>query len=376
MPQALKHPPLHLLMTTDTIGGVWTYSLDLAEALQAIGLRVTLAVIGPGPGTTQIDEATTVGIDLLQTGAALDWLASGKNEVATTAEILGTLLIETQADILQVHSPAYLAFQAYHAPSVAIMHSCTATWWEAVHGGYLPRDLTWREELVDTGLRNADVVVAPSHSFATAVARRYKANRMVTVYNARRKPPARVATRITGIPDGLFALTAGRLWDEAKSLSTLDAAASLIALPVYAAGSLTSPHSDGITLAATRTLGALSAREMRTLYGARPIFVSCAVYEPFGLSVLEAAQAACPLVLSDIPTFRELWRDAAMFVPAREPFALAQALNALAEDDVLRNRLARASYARSQEFTTQQQASLMSAIYRCALFERMREAAE
>ena len=38
-------------------------------------------------------------------------------------------------------------------------------------------------------------------------------------------------------------------------------------------------------------------------------------YEPFGLAVLEAAQAGCALVLSDIPTFRELWDGAAMFVP-------------------------------------------------------------
>ena len=48
-----------------------------------------------------------------------------------------------------------------------------------------------------------------------------------------------------------------------------------------------------------------------------PIFVSAARYEPFGLAVLEAAQAGCALVLSDIPTFRELWDGAALFVPRR-----------------------------------------------------------
>ena len=41
-----------------------------------------------------------------------------------------------------------------------------------------------------------------------------------------------------------------------------------------------------------------------------------ALYEPFGLAVLEAAQAGCALVLSDIPTFRELWDGAALFVAA------------------------------------------------------------
>ena len=58
----------------------------------------------------------------------------------------------------------------------------------------------------------------------------------------------------------------------------------------------------------------------------QPIFVSTALYEPFGLAVLEAAQAGCALVLSDIPTFRELWDGAARFVPARDDGALACAI--------------------------------------------------
>ena len=45
------------------------------------------------------------------------------------------------------------------------------------------------------------------------------------------------------------------------------------------------------------------------------IFVSSSVYEPFGLAVLEAAGSGAALVLSDIPTFRELWDEAALFAP-------------------------------------------------------------
>ncbi|HEX3992613.1 MAG TPA: glycosyltransferase, partial [Acetobacteraceae bacterium] len=63
----------------------------------------------------------------------------------------------------------------------------------------------------------------------------------------------------------------------------------------------------------------------------RPIFVSVSRYEPFGLAVLEAARAGCALVLSDIPTFRELWQDAASFVPADDPVAIAAALQVLLE---------------------------------------------
>ena len=53
---------------------------------------------------------------------------------------------------------------------------------------------------------------------------------------------------------------------------------------------------------------------MRRILAQRPVFASAARYEPFGLAVLEAAQAGQALVLSDIPTFRELWDGAALFV--------------------------------------------------------------
>ena len=66
--------------------------------------------------------------------------------------------------------------------------------------------------------------------------------------------------------------------------------------------------------------------------GARPIFVSVARYEPFGLAVLEAAQAGCALVLSDIPTFRELWGGAALFVPANDDRALVSHVERLANE--------------------------------------------
>ena len=51
-------------------------------------------------------------------------------------------------------------------------------------------------------------------------------------------------------------------------------------------------------------------------------------YEPFGLAVLEAAQAGMALVLSDTPGFRELWDDAAIFVAGEDALgtALRQAL--------------------------------------------------
>ena len=38
--------PLRLVLTTDAVGGVWTYATDLARGLSARGVEVTLAVLG------------------------------------------------------------------------------------------------------------------------------------------------------------------------------------------------------------------------------------------------------------------------------------------------------------------------------------------
>jgi glycosyltransferase involved in cell wall biosynthesis len=43
------------------------------------------------------------------------------------------------------------------------------------------------------------------------------------------------------------------------------------------------------------------------------IYVSPARYDPFGLLPLQAALHGCALLLSDIPSYRELWDGAACF---------------------------------------------------------------
>ena len=89
------------------------------------------------------------------------------------------------------------------------------------------------------------------------------------------------------------------------------------AVPVLAAGPTDGPDGARIALPPRpRRSDASAPTRSRAGSPNAPIFVSVARYEPFGLSVLEAAQAGCALVLSDIPTFRELW-DGAAAVRAR-----------------------------------------------------------
>jgi glycosyltransferase involved in cell wall biosynthesis len=80
--------------------------------------------------------------------------------------------------------------------------------------------------------------------------------------------------------------------------------------------------------------------------------------------VLEAAQAGCPLVLSDIPTFRELWDDAALFVPPGDAAGFAAAIERAAQDA---DRLGARAEERAARYTPEAMASGMAALYRQAL---------
>jgi len=88
------------------------------------------------------------------------------------------------------------------------------------------------------------------------------------------------------------------------------------------------------------------------------------VYEPFGLAVLEAADAGCPLVLSDIPTFRELWGGVAAFVDPMNADAFAETISLVVSDDFARAEMGRRAQKRARRFTVETMAGKMAAIYR------------
>ena len=359
---------LRLLLTTDAVGGVWTYSLELAAALaeQADAL-VFLAVLGPGPDAGQLSRAAAIpGLQLVETGLPLDWTAEDEATLRTTAEALAELARLAAADLTQLHAPA-LAIADYPSPVVTVAHSCVATWWAAMREGPLPDDFAWRTALAREGLQRSDLVVAPSRAFAAAVRQAYGLTQApIAVPNGRSPRPT------PGRDGRTFAFTAGRLWDEGKNIAAFDGAAALSAVPFRAAGSLRGPNGAEAQLAAAEPLGLIGEEQLTALFAERPIFVSPSRYEPFGLSVLEAAQAGCALVLSSIPTFRELWADAALF--ADSPQEIAAAVDRLAADPAERRRLAEAASDRAARFTPEATAGAMLDLYR-DLPERERRAA-
>ncbi len=208
------------------------------------------------------------------------------------------------------------------------------------------------------GFNAADSVVAPSAAFAAHLARAYGLSRPVQcVHNGRRALPMKKR----GPED--FVFTVGRLWDDGKNVRTLDEAASRLHVPMEAIGPLNGPNGAAASFENLHTPGELPLGRIAERLAQRPIFVSSALYEPFGLSVLEAAQAGCALVLSDIPTFRELWGGAAIFVGADDPQGFATAIEQLLANPTRRADLAIAARMRALRYTPEAMASRMAQIY-------------
>jgi glycosyltransferase involved in cell wall biosynthesis len=324
--------------------------------LRAFGVDSVLAAMGPSPSPQQLAELD--GIRLIDTGLPLDWLAEQPEELRVAGRSLAVLARVEDVDLVQLHSAALACDVEFDRPVVAVQHSCVASWWNAVREGPLPRDFAWRRDCVECGLNSVDAVAAPTAAFAAQTARCYALGRTVYAVRNGRTPIALPRRRRDD-----FVFTVGRLWDDGKNVRTLDEAAALIDVPVEAIGPLEGPNGTAVTFDNLRTPGILTSEQIAERMAARPIFASAALYEPFGLSALEAAQAGCALVLSDIPTLRELWDGAAIFVAPRDAQAFADAMTELLRNSKKREQLGRAAQLKALSYTPAAMAQRMLQLY-------------
>ncbi len=351
---------MRILVTTDAVGGVWRYSLSLAREWAADGTGVELAVLGPDPSPAQAGEAEAIpGLVLHRTGLDLDWTAPNTATLERAAAGVADLARERDVDSVHLHAPALLgAGVRWPAPVVAVLHSCLLTWWRAMRTGPPPQDFAWRIEATRQAIGRADRVATPSRAFRDAVRVAYRTERAIAVIHNGRPPLPAPALPAAERPCAVLA--AGRFWDHAKDAATLDAAAARLDAPVRAAGSFRGPDGAEVSSRALLRLGSLDEHGLARAFGSARVFVATARYEPFGLAVLEAAQAGLALVLSDIPTFRELWDGAAAFVPAGDASGFAAAMARALDDPA---PLAEAARARAGHYSVAAMAAATRALH-------------
>jgi glycosyltransferase involved in cell wall biosynthesis len=340
--------PLRILMTTDAVGGVWVYATELACSLCKAGNEVMLAVIGPRPRPDQLHPLRGVcGLRLKATDLLLEWMDPEGTDIMRAGGMLRNIADEFQPDIVHLNSFREGNFD-WPAPVLTVAHSCVQTWWQACRASRLD-GARWQLycDQVAAGLSAANVWAAPSAAFRHLVSATYRPCARGRVIRHGLTVPARATAKQP------YILGAGRLWDEAKNLAAVAAIDSELPWPMHVAGETRGPDGGEVKAAYGRikSLGPLSRAALLDEMRNASIFVSPALYEPFGLAVLEAAASGCALVLSDLPSFRELWDDAALFVDPRDRIAIRTALRSVCRDDDLRARLQSKARTRARRYS-------------------------
>lgn len=352
---------MRILMTADTVGGVWTYALELTRALQPYNVEVLLAIMGPSLSESQRDDARSLpNLSLFKSNYKLEWMAGCWADVKRAGDWLLHLENRLQPDLIHLNGYAH-ANLPWKNPTLVAGHSCVFSWWQAVKGDTPPAEWQRYKTEVQSGLRAADLVVTPSTAMLRALNTHYGSiNNARVIYNGRN--PENFKPRLKRN----FILSAGRLWDEAKNINRVASIASELPWPVLVAGEFHHPDQsiqENSAAKQCRWLGSLPESQLRRWFAAASVYALPALYEPFGYTPLEAALSGCALVLGDIESLREIWNDAAVFVDPHDSKALKHELRSLIDDPRRREEMSQRAHERALEFTSARMAQNYFAAY-------------
>lgn len=241
------------------------------------------------------------------------------------------ILRSQRADVL--HSPVAALPLLTRRPRVATVHDLP--WLDEAAGEGRPR---WQRFAVTRSLRAASAVLAPSR-FTLAAAARLLGD----------------TVRLHHVPHGVPP-PAGPLLDPKDRHG-----------PLLALGD-DRPRKNRLRVKAAMTLAQKSNAALPDLCFAGPPFnyvdegekarllrgcralVQCSLFEGFGLPVLEGLAHGIPVLCADLPSFREIAGDAALFVDPRDVGAIAAGIARISTDADLRERLAAAGPQRAAQF--------------------------
>ncbi len=306
---------MRILLTTDPIGGVWTFTKELSTGLLRRGHSVALVSFGRALSREQTgwcrNQARLYGRAFRFDCSAvpLEWMRSNHATYLDAEPLLRRVADSFAPDVLHTSQFCFGRIPLT-VPRIVTAHSDVLSWTAACRTPHThPADwLSRYRSLVQEGLDAADAVAAPTRWMLHALAEHFALPSPTRVIaNGRTLTPLTLPP-----PRQLQAVSVGRLWDQAKNLSLLTAIEPPMRLLV--AGEREHEHSAApAQLGQTTLLGLLTEAELLTLFHASSIYLAPSIYEPFGLAPLEAALCGCAVLANDLPSLREVWGEAALY---------------------------------------------------------------
>ena len=111
-------------------------------------------------------------------------------------------------------------------------------------------------------------------------------------------------------------------------------------------------------------LSGLTDLEVRCAYKLCSLFVFPSSYEGFGIPILEAMAANAPMVLSDLPVFREITEDQGIYFPYDDSNAIASAIEKVLSSDSEKNRLIQYGNKRVEAFSFKKISMDLALVYK------------
>jgi glycosyltransferase involved in cell wall biosynthesis len=358
---------MRLLITTDTVGGVWRFGIELVEGLLEAGESVALVSFGRMPTGSQRSECKRLSdrwghrFDYSASDAPLEWMQGNSKSYEQGLKVIKQAAHIFGAEIFHSNQFCYgVCATELGIPVIVTAHSDVLSWAHACRGGVLG-DTDWLRcycALVQMGLDSAAAIAAPTEWMLRNLSMHFDLPRQRRIIANGIELPL-----VPSSPRELQAVTAGRLWDEAKGISLLRSVQSEI--PFIVAGTSNCDGHEAALIPNAQYYGELTHDQLLHLFSRSAIYICTSRYEPFGLAPIEAALCGCAVVARDIESLREVWDDAAVYFDTAQ--GLSDILVSFAQDPSRLSAQQQLAMARAQRFTRSRMVAEYQALYATVL---------
>ena len=112
----------------------------------------------------------------------------------------------------------------------------------------------------------------------------------------------------------------------------------------------------------SNSVGYVSDEELVSLYENAIIFLYPSLYEGFGIPPLEAMSLGCPVILSDIPVFKEIFGDAACYVNPNSSESIRDGILAVLNNESYRKELIIKGFEKAKKYSWKSSAEKLTEI--------------
>ncbi len=353
---------MKVLLTTNNVGEIWTYAMELSRKLGDEAVSVALATMGWPLTPEQHREARSLyNLKIFESHYKPEWMENPWEDIERAGTWLLRLRDDFQPDIIHLNSYTFGSLD-WGLPVIITGHSDAISRWLAIHQELPAHRFDEYREKVRLGIAGADQLVTPTQAMLDILDEFYgPLDKGLVIPNGRDPgifPPK---------PKEPFILACGRMWDEAKNVRILDEVASNLSWPIRIIGENQSMGTAGGRQSSLQLSGRLSTADWIDNLERASIYILPAKYEPFGISALEAGLAGCALVLSDLPSLREVWQDSALYIPPCDSTAITHTLTRLIEDEEMRHQYADRAYLQALNYSSDSMGTAYLRLYRSLL---------